>query len=160
MNILFVLLQKQLILHFAYLLNHILKALQYFFVFLQNKKKDKKSSNEGCRGINEKDTTCRMGTTRICPTHMAACRNGLGAYARRSECFVNIAREIIKRENLLIVCADTDEVEKHFSEEELSNITFVEMPTNDTWARDHGYVLRLWKMGNPLFMILLSTAGE
>ena len=55
-----------------------------------------------------------------------------------NECFVNIAREIIKRENLLIVCADTDEVEKHFSEEELSNITFVEMPTNDTWARDHG----------------------
>ena len=55
-----------------------------------------------------------------------------------NECFVNIAREIIKRENLLIVCADTDEVEKHFSEDELSNITFVEMPTNDTWARDHG----------------------
>jgi len=55
-----------------------------------------------------------------------------------NECFVNIAREIIKRENLLIVCADTDEVEALLSDIDLSRVTFVEMPTNDTWARDHG----------------------
>lgn len=55
-----------------------------------------------------------------------------------NECFVNIAREIIKREGLLIVCVDTDEVEQFFTEDELANITFAEMPTNDTWARDHG----------------------
>jgi len=54
-----------------------------------------------------------------------------------TECFVNIAKEILKRENLLIVCANTDEVETFFSEEELANITFAEMETNDTWARDH-----------------------
>ena len=55
-----------------------------------------------------------------------------------NECFVNIAREIIKRESLLIVCVDTDEVEQFFTEDELANITFAEMSTNDTWARDHG----------------------
>ncbi|MCE5332298.1 MAG: agmatine deiminase family protein [Bacteroidales bacterium] len=53
-------------------------------------------------------------------------------------CFVNIAREIIKHENLLIVCNDTDEVEQWLGDTDLSRITFAEMPTNDTWARDHG----------------------
>lgn len=55
-----------------------------------------------------------------------------------NECYVNIAREIIKREELLIVCVDAAEVECFFDEDELAKITFVEMPTNDTWARDHG----------------------
>lgn len=55
-----------------------------------------------------------------------------------NECFINIAREILKRENLLIVCADTDKVENFFDEDELANITFAEMEINDTWARDHG----------------------
>ena len=53
-------------------------------------------------------------------------------------CFVNIAREIIKHENLLIVCTDTDEVEQLLGDADLSRITFAEMSTNDTWARDHG----------------------
>jgi len=55
-----------------------------------------------------------------------------------NKCFVSIAMEIIKREDLLIVCADTDEVEKLLVGADLSKITFAEMPTNDTWARDHG----------------------
>jgi len=55
-----------------------------------------------------------------------------------NECFVNIAREIIKHEDLLIVCYDTDEVEQLLGDADLSRITFAEMPTNDTWARDHG----------------------
>jgi len=55
-----------------------------------------------------------------------------------NECFVNIALEIIKHEDLLIVCTDTDEVEKLLGDADLSRITFAEMPTNDTWARDHG----------------------
>lgn len=55
-----------------------------------------------------------------------------------NECFVNIAREIIKHESLLIVCNDTDEVEQWLGDTDLSRITFAEMPTNDAWARDHG----------------------
>ena len=55
-----------------------------------------------------------------------------------TECFVNIAREIVKRQQLLIVCVNAEEVETFFSEDELQGISFAEMPTNDTWARDHG----------------------
>ena len=55
-----------------------------------------------------------------------------------NECFVNIAKEIIKHENLVIVCDDTEAVEALLGDIDLSKITFAEMPTNDTWARDHG----------------------
>jgi agmatine deiminase len=55
-----------------------------------------------------------------------------------NECFINIAKAILRFQNLLIVCTDSDEVETYFTEDELLNITFAEMPTNDTWARDHG----------------------
>lgn len=55
-----------------------------------------------------------------------------------TECFVNIAREIVKRQQLLIVCVDAEEVETYFSDDELQRISFAKMPTNDTWARDHG----------------------
>jgi agmatine/peptidylarginine deiminase len=55
-----------------------------------------------------------------------------------NQCFVNIARTILKYQNLLIVCVDSEGVEPFFTEQELEQITFAEMPTNDTWARDHG----------------------
>lgn len=55
-----------------------------------------------------------------------------------NECFINIAKAILRFQNLLIVCTDSDEVETFFDEDELLKITFAEMPTNDTWARDHG----------------------
>ena len=53
-------------------------------------------------------------------------------------CFVNIAREILKRENLVIVCHETSTVKAVLGDVDFSRIQFVEMPTNDTWARDHG----------------------
>lgn len=55
-----------------------------------------------------------------------------------NDCFVNIAREILKRENLLIVCVNADEVKSLLVNVDFSKITFAEMQTNDTWARDHG----------------------
>ena len=53
-------------------------------------------------------------------------------------CFVEIAKEIIKRETLLIVCQDEKEVRRQLGNIDENHITFREMPTNDTWARDHG----------------------
>lgn len=53
-------------------------------------------------------------------------------------CFVSIAREVVKRELLLIVCADETEVRSQLGEVDYSRILFREMETNDTWARDHG----------------------
>lgn len=53
-------------------------------------------------------------------------------------CFVSIAKEIIKREKLLIVCRDEMEVRSQLGEVDYERIIFREMETNDTWARDHG----------------------
>ncbi|MCD7914770.1 MAG: agmatine deiminase family protein [Tannerellaceae bacterium] len=53
-------------------------------------------------------------------------------------CFVCIAREISKREYLLIVCPDKEEVLQQLGEIDTDRILFCEMETNDTWARDHG----------------------
>ncbi len=55
-------------------------------------------------------------------------------------CFVDIAKEIAKREKLLIVCPSEKEVKSQLGEIDYSNITFKEIPSNDTWARDHGAI--------------------
>ena len=55
-----------------------------------------------------------------------------------SECFVSIAREIVKREKLLVVCADENSVRQQLRDLPQDKITYVEIPSNDTWARDHG----------------------
>jgi agmatine/peptidylarginine deiminase len=54
-------------------------------------------------------------------------------------CFKNIAREIAKRQRLLIVAPDIEDVRRQIANEvNMANITLVELPSNDTWARDHG----------------------
>lgn len=66
-----------------------------------------------------------------------------------NQCFVQIAKAIVRFEPLLIVCADCSEIEPFFSHEELDMISFAEMPTNDTWARDHGGIT-VMEEGNPV----------
>ena len=53
-------------------------------------------------------------------------------------CFVEIAKAIMQRETLLIVCPDESEVRLQLGEVDESRVIFREMETNDTWARDHG----------------------
>jgi len=55
-------------------------------------------------------------------------------------CFVSIAKEIIKREKLIIVCQSTDEVKHVLGAADFSRVLFREIRSNDTWARDHGPV--------------------
>ena len=56
-----------------------------------------------------------------------------------TDCFVRIAREIAKRERLVIVAPDVEEVKSRLGGEvNLHNVTLFSCPTNDTWARDHG----------------------
>jgi agmatine deiminase len=52
--------------------------------------------------------------------------------------YFEIAREIIKREKLIIVSPECENVQKNFTEKELHQIRFYNIPSNDTWARDHG----------------------
>jgi agmatine/peptidylarginine deiminase len=53
-------------------------------------------------------------------------------------CFVAIAGEIIKREKLLLICSSIDEVKRALGDVDYSRIIFRKIPSNDTWARDHG----------------------
>lgn len=64
-------------------------------------------------------------------------------------CFVEIAKEVIKREKLLIVCPDESVVRSQLGEVDYSRIIFKEMQTNDTWARDHGGI-SVFEDGLPL----------
>ncbi|MCD8287135.1 MAG: agmatine deiminase family protein [Clostridia bacterium] len=62
------------------------------------------------------------------------------------ECYVDIALNILRFEPLLIVCRDEAEARGDIARvcsargmtPDLSRVTFVEAPLNDTWARDHG----------------------
>jgi len=55
-------------------------------------------------------------------------------------CFIEIAVEISKREKLLIICPEKDDLILKLVNCKMSNVMFAELPTNDTWARDHGPV--------------------
>jgi agmatine/peptidylarginine deiminase len=60
------------------------------------------------------------------------------------DCFFNIALEISKREKLLIVCPDKEKLLSKFNFRNPENICFAELPSNDTWARDHGPITTMW----------------
>ena len=65
-------------------------------------------------------------------------------------CFTAIAREVVKREKLLIVCPNEEVVRQQLGDDvDYSHIIFREMPTNDTWARDHGGI-SLFDGGTPM----------
>ena len=55
-----------------------------------------------------------------------------------TETYVQMAREIAKREHLLIVVPSRNDLPKEVLE--MDNTTIFECPTNDTWARDHGFI--------------------
>lgn len=60
------------------------------------------------------------------------------------ECFISIASEIAKREFLLIVTPEPEEVKKQISAVvNMENVRFLKCETNDTWARDHGAITML-----------------
>ena len=54
------------------------------------------------------------------------------------ECFLNLAREIASRQPLLLVAPEFPKALENFEFKE--NAFYVECPTNDTWARDHGFI--------------------
>lgn len=62
-------------------------------------------------------------------------------------CFTNIAREISRRQKLLIVTPEKKEVEKKLKSEgiNMENVVVFSCKSNDTWARDHGFITLLSK---------------
>ena len=65
-------------------------------------------------------------------------------------CFVNLANEIASRQPLLLVAPDFPEALE--SSPYKDQIHFVACPTNDTWARDHGFITVLKQDGSPLLL--------
>jgi len=63
-------------------------------------------------------------------------------------CFVNIAREVLKREKLIIVCSNAADVRTSLGAVNESFLYLYEFPSNDTWARDHG-ALSVFVDGKP-----------
>ncbi len=57
-------------------------------------------------------------------------------------CFIAIAREVTKREHLLVVTPHPVRVEEQLRKAgiNMEHVTLHECPTNDTWARDHGFI--------------------
>ena len=66
-------------------------------------------------------------------------------------CFVSIAKEIIRREKLIIVCAAEEEVKQALGEVDYSRIIFREIPSNDSWMRDHGPI-SVWVNETPCIL--------
>lgn len=64
--------------------------------------------------------------------------------------YEQMAREILKREKLLLVCLDK-KLLPEFLQEANDRLLIYEMPINDTWARDHG-ALTLIEKGKPALM--------
>ncbi|NDV54770.1 agmatine deiminase family protein [Parabacteroides sp. 52] len=65
-------------------------------------------------------------------------------------CFVSIAKEILKREKLILVCQNREVVLQQLGEGiDESRILFCEIDSNDTWARDHGGI-SVFENGDPV----------
>lgn len=70
------------------------------------------------------------------------------------ECYVRMAFEIASRERLLIVTPEPEDVEtllrQRLPERVFDNIRWCRCDTNDTWARDHGFITLLTESGPAL----------
>jgi len=52
--------------------------------------------------------------------------------------FIRIAQAIAYKEAVYIICKDKEKISNMFCS--TRNMTFIEIPTNDTWIRDYGYI--------------------
>ncbi len=69
--------------------------------------------------------------------------------------FVDIINAIAKYQQCLVVCDEISRVKAHFTSYE--NIRFVEVPTNDTWARDSS-AITVYEDSEPLLLVFVFTA--
>ncbi|MDH6353747.1 agmatine deiminase [Dysgonomonas sp. PH5-45] len=67
-----------------------------------------------------------------------------------SLCFACLANEILKEQRLVIACQNRENVAKFLGADILhQNLTLVEVPSNDTWARDHAAISVFADGGQP-----------
>lgn len=70
--------------------------------------------------------------------------------------YIEMADAITRHERLLIVAPDAREVEsmiaERLTEEQMKRVTIHQCPTNDTWARDHGFITLTADDGQPTLL--------
>ncbi len=81
-----------------------------------------------------------------------------------TECYIRMALEISLRERLVIVTPEPDKVKallhERLPQRTLANITLCKAPTNDTWARDHGFITMQTSMGSLLLDFQFNGWGR
>ena len=79
-------------------------------------------------------------------------------------CYLRMAYEIASREPLLIVTPERAKVEallkEKFPSHVLEQIRWAECPTDDTWARDHGFITLVREDGPELLDFRFNGWGE
>ncbi len=75
-----------------------------------------------------------------------------------TDCFKNLAREIATRQPLIIVTPDPEKTRQQLGN--LENITYFKCSTNDTWARDHGFITMLDENGPILLDFRFNGWGQ
>ena len=85
--------------------------------------------------------------------------------AEVDDCFIRIALEILVRnELLLIVTPEPDRIKSLFHERIpsrlLPHVRYFECPTNDTWARDHGFLTLMTESGPRLLDFQFNGWGN
>lgn len=81
-----------------------------------------------------------------------------------TETYISMAFAIASREQLLIVAPDIEKVKKLIAQRlparMADNITYHQCATNDTWARDHGFLTLISEQGRHLLDFKFNGWGE
>jgi len=75
-----------------------------------------------------------------------------------TDCFKNLAHEIAKHQPLIIVTPEPQKTKQQLGNHK--NITFFKCSTNDTWARDHGFITMLDETGPILLDFRFNGWGQ
>lgn len=77
-----------------------------------------------------------------------------------TQCYIQIARHITRYQDLWIVTPEPQKVERllrnNLDDQSLQRITYYRIPTDDTWARDHGFITLVPDDSAPRHARLLS----
>lgn len=71
-------------------------------------------------------------------------------------CFIEAIEIISRYEKVLVVCRDQNEVRPLLQNAIQDNLILVDIPSNDTWARDHGGIT-IFEEGKPLILDFVFT---
>lgn len=81
-----------------------------------------------------------------------------------TRCYLDLAKAICMREQLIIVTPEPAHIrlllQDTLSVKHMNRISFCKIPTNDTWARDHGFITLLTPDGPHLLDFRFNGWGE